>query len=284
MLSTSRILDLIKSRGARGPVARACLKAALLAWKGARLVPIANRLRVTLPVAGQRMRVRAFSYDDLLTASPNYEPIVRELAPPAGATAVDAGAFIGRHTLDLARAVGPTGQVVAIEPQAESFALLEGNVRRNDLEQVTCVPCALGCDEREGWLRSERETSTAALLRKNVQPGRRDTRIHIRTLDDVLAKLGVERVDFLKLDVEGAERDVLAGAARTIEANPGMLILVEVHAVAAECPIRAWLVQHGFAITERWDGARRFYVARGPQGARPEIAGGYQNSVAAVGR
>src|SRR5574340_1266792 len=126
-----RFLNRVKSRArTHGPV-RWLLRLALVAWKLARQVPLARCVRLHVSVDGHRLRIRPFSYDDLLTVSADYESCLAAILPPRGGIAVDAGAFIGRHTLEYARAVGPAGRVVAVEPLPANYRLLAHNVRIN---------------------------------------------------------------------------------------------------------------------------------------------------------
>ncbi|MBX7165662.1 MAG: FkbM family methyltransferase [Pirellulales bacterium] len=277
------LLAAVKSRARNGWLLRGALRVLLSTWKAARLVPGLNRMRWTLAVDGLRMRVRVFSYDDLLTASPDYEPVVRAQLPPRGATAIDAGAFIGRHTLELARAVGPRGRVVAIEPHPENFALLETNVRLNGAPGITCVPVALGAADGLGLLRSERETSTAQLAAANDASGRGEP-VCVRALDALLEELGIAHVDWIKLDVEGAELEVLTGAERLLTGPAPPRLLIEVHGSGpqgGDCArrLRQWLAARRFEIAEHFDGQRRLFSARigvapalGPQTGQTDIS------------
>jgi FkbM family methyltransferase len=257
-------LQRVKGRRRDGRLGRCAYGVALRLWKAARRVPLLNRLGGQMSVDGHRLRVRLFSYDDLLTVSEEYEACLAEVMPPAAGVAVDAGAFIGRHTLAYARAVGPAGRVVAVEPLAANFRLLETNVRLNGYGQVRCVRCALGRDRRDVWLAYERETSTASVMRD--LPHRQ--RVAQRSLDDLLAELGIARIDVLKIDVEGAELDVLEGSVRTLAASPGARLVIEVHGPldpSDACPVEAWLAARGYAVRRIFDNRRRFCVAWGEE-------------------
>ncbi len=265
-----RFLNQVKSRArTHGPL-RWLLRLALFAWKLVRQVPLARCVRLHVSVDGHRMRIRPFSYDDLLTVSADYESCLASILPPRGGVAVDAGAFTGRHTLEYARAVGPAGRVVAVEPLPANYRLLAHNVRINGYDCVTCVPCALGMDDRVAWLAFERETSTASTVRP-LPEGQPVTQW---SLDHLLEQLGVERIDFMKIDVEGVEWSVLEGAKGILAASPHARLVIEIHdppagGSAAPCPVRQWLTDRGYAITELRDGDRLFYLA-----GRPDIAAG----------
>jgi FkbM family methyltransferase len=131
------------------------------------------------------------------------------LLPPGGAV-LDVGAYVGTHTLAFAQRVGAHGSVWACEPRPAIFALLLENVTQNALENVELLHCAFG---REGGrLRFPRvDFSTCRNFGAGAVGSAADTlvdRVEMRALDD----LELDRLDLVKVDVEGMEADVLRGA------------------------------------------------------------------------
>ena len=164
-----------------------------------------------------------------LSLSGVYEPMETRLAAAAvrpGDHVIDLGAFIGYYTLLFSKLVGPTGRVFAFEPTPESFAILQGNVRRNSLDNVELVNAACGSESRA--------TATLFLNRANrgdnhvfdVDGDGYDTvPVRIVRVDD---QIPVGRaVNFVKMDIQGAEPAALRGMVRTIGNSPGMRILTE---------------------------------------------------------
>jgi FkbM family methyltransferase len=140
-----------------------------------------------------------------------------------GATALDIGANIGAQTLQLARLVGPQGRVLSFEPTAFAFAKLRRNLQLNPqiAGQVTALQCFLtGQDAKtfpasvySSWsLQRSAEAHDKHLGVPMATAGARSA-----TLDGVLAEQSIERVDLVKLDVDGFECDVLAGASDMIK-------------------------------------------------------------------
>jgi FkbM family methyltransferase len=141
-----------------------------------------------------------------------------EWLPLPGDTVVDVGANAGVFTLATAWIVGPTGRVVAIEPNPEVLGRLAANVRGNGFDdRVTILPIAIADHTGRGLVLDESGNSTVARIQvlTEGEATSSDT-VGVRTLDDALEDLGVGHVDFLKVDVEGLERSVIAGAARTL--------------------------------------------------------------------
>lgn len=152
-----------------------------------------------------------------------------------GMTVIDAGANLGEITLAAARRVGASGRVLAFEPVDTIADRLDRNVAMNDLFQITIH--RTGLSDHEGTaqiytsLRPFRDRTHHEGLSTLYADEHRDSpvqTVQLTTLDSVRAQLGLERVDLLKIDVEGAELEVLRGARETI-ASAQPWIVVEVN-------------------------------------------------------
>jgi len=147
----------------------------------------------------------------------DYSPIkgyerIRKLQK--GDTVVDAGAFPGDYTLFAARQVGPAGRVIALEPDPDNRKLLERNIRISGYPNILVLPFGLWNAETALSLNPDGVAST--LLRPGTEPGSTDA-LPVRPLDRILDDLGIDHVDVLKMDIEGAEIEALEGASRMLE-------------------------------------------------------------------
>jgi FkbM family methyltransferase len=160
-----------------------------------------------------------FAYKRLIEAGPVES--LREVVT-SGSTAIDVGANIGFFTVRFARWVGPAGHVIAIEPEARNFTSLSRRVARAGLsDMVTCVQAAAA--DRHGELRLALNTGHPGdhHLADDGEP------VPGIMLDD-LAASDSQPVTLVKIDVQGAEAMVLAGARKLIEAHrPAVLIEVD---------------------------------------------------------
>jgi FkbM family methyltransferase len=145
----------------------------------------------------------------------------RRLVPP-GATVIDIGANIGAHTLPLAQCVGPNGRVVAVEPTLYAFQRLAENLALNPGlgKNVTRLQVML-MSSKEAPLAEAIEASWPLQTPDAAHPEHLGVRkpttgATVATLDEQVLRLGLERVDFLKLDVDGYEVEVLRGARETL--------------------------------------------------------------------
>jgi len=130
-----------------------------------------------------------------------------------GGVALDVGANIGLTTVMIAR--GHAGPVHAFEPHPETFAFLERTVRANALSDVVLVNRALGRAPGTLPFFVDRDSSASHVVAPH-SPGRSGSiDVPVATVDDLAATLGGP-VRFIKLDAEGAEPDIIEGAARTI--------------------------------------------------------------------
>lgn len=169
-------------------------------------------MSVTVEGVG-RFNVRAKT-DDLLHVMASREPwlsklLAAELAP--GRSFVDGGANIGFYSLLAARLVGPSGQVVAFEMMPDTAAILRQHVERNGDLPIRIVERALSEKSGERVMASVEPGlhGQASIVSKGRGP-RQSVSVETVTLDEALA--AVERVDLLKLDLEGAECGALCGA------------------------------------------------------------------------
>jgi FkbM family methyltransferase len=143
-----------------------------------------------------------------------------------GMTAVDVGADIGYYTLLFAKLVGPAGSVLAFEPIPKALEMLRANAARNNLGNVQCLGFALF--DRAGRASLSRPFADSRIEAGADRPAAGALEVELRPFDDWRREAAVGRVDFVKMDVEGAELNVLRGMRQTLELfRPALLI--EVH-------------------------------------------------------
>jgi FkbM family methyltransferase len=142
--------------------------------------------------------------------SPIYD---RFFKPQMGDMVVDAGAHIGIYTLKAAKAVGDGGRVIAVEPEDKNYELLTKNVRINKYQNVIPAKLALSDFNGKAKLFLKARSCSHSLVGKTwVTPIVGVTEVAVSTLDKFLEKLSVEKVDVLKVNVEGAELNLLKGS------------------------------------------------------------------------
>jgi FkbM family methyltransferase len=140
---------------------------------------------------------------------------------------MDVGANVGYYTLFMSRLAG-AGAVHAFEPIALNAALLKASLELNGCTNVVINECAVA--ERSGTVQFSQASDTA--YSSMVDTGRKSldrvTQVPAVTLDEYVELKGINRVDVLKVDVEGAEESVVRGASRLLgdgKRRPGLVFL-----------------------------------------------------------
>jgi len=189
---------------------------------------------------------------------------LRDLVGP-GAVCLDVGAAAGLYTLALSRLTGPSGAVHSVEPLSFAHPLWTRVLAAWDAPQVHRHAMALGAEPGSGVMsvpvgkyglvtgRSFLTRKTSGLGSNAEFRGEVKVAVDIDTLDGLCAREGLARLDFVKIDVEGAELQVLEGGWRTIEAfRPAMLIEIEARHIErygySPDDVLAWLTARGYTM------------------------------------
>jgi FkbM family methyltransferase len=191
------------------------------------LAQAAFREQVTL--AGMRIRVPGNLQIRLSVVAGNLrmQRLIDAAARPGGLI-VDVGAHTGYNTLYAAHRVGRHGRVIAIEPTDDARAVLQENIDANRLTNITVIAGAAGAarGQREFFIRGGISAVNSLFPESFYAAVTATTRVTVAPLDELVEGTP----DLVKIDVEGAELDVLAGMTRML-ASPGLQLIVEWHPV-----------------------------------------------------
>ena len=173
-----------------------------------------------------------------------------------GDVVVDGGGGFGETALYFAEAVGSGGQVFCFEFVPENLRLLEHNLDANPAHRsrIQVVPHPLW-DRRGEALRYEMAGGRSSI----AMPGERsDSEALTESLDEVCRERNIDRIDFLKLDVEGAELEALRGGEETLRRDRPKLAISVYHRTADLAEIPAWLADldlgYDLYLDHRWPG------------------------------
>ena len=147
-----------------------------------------------------------------------------------GMVMVDAGAHHGFYTLLAAKKVGPQGKVIAFEPSPRELRRLRWCLVLNRCRNVQIEPVALGSSEgvADLFVCLGKETGCNSLRPPAVSEALSKVSVAVTTLDCFLQRSGIQKVDLIKIDVEGAELEVLRGAGELLQRRPRPIICCEV--------------------------------------------------------
>ena len=209
----------------------------------------------------------------------NYEPneliwMSEELIQ--GMTMIDVGANMGLYSMTASKLVGETGLVIALEPSTREFQRLVFHVTLNDLKNVRCLQVAASDSSGETRLRIAGEWNAGHnTLGRFFDPAIatvREERVPAQTVDALVAALGLARVDLIKIDVEGHELKVLAGAVETLARfRPRVLVEVFEETLrrqgASVAAVLEFLHDYGYAVSEFSDQSGTLMPLSRPLGA-----------------
>jgi FkbM family methyltransferase len=181
------------------------------------------RRPVTFRIGGHGGRMRVPAQLGAGAAAPfilreRYEPEVGflEKALRPGDVFVDGGANLGIYTVLASNLVGPSGKVLSFEPGAVTFERLQQSIDANPVQNVHAHMAALSDKVGEAPLYHSQDHFVSYSLATDETAADSEM-VQTLTIDEALAQDGLERLDFLKLDVEGAEELALRGAQKSIE-------------------------------------------------------------------
>jgi FkbM family methyltransferase len=159
---------------------------------------------------------------------PNEFTYLDRILKPGG-TFIDVGANMGLYTLFAAKRVAPHGAVVAIEPSSRDFSRLEAHLALNHLINVHSLKIAISnCSKEADLLIAPENISGHNTLGyfayDSVTPQGKE-RVRVERLDDVVQRIGLQRIDVLKIDIEGAELHALHGAKKILKLFRPVILL-----------------------------------------------------------
>jgi FkbM family methyltransferase len=205
-------------------------------------------IQIIVPEYDYKFYVRR-AMEDLAT----YENAIFQLfRPKQEDNFVDIGAHIGRYTIMAAKRIGDSGRVIAIEAHPETFELLNKNIKLNGLHNVMTINTVVTSQKGKVKLylpgQANGFTVYNTIMINRANPTENFLEVEANTLDNILNENNIQRVNYLKIDVEGAELEVLKGAANTLSLNKDLTLLMEVHGDANYNPVLDILREYNFQI------------------------------------
>ncbi len=209
-----------------------------------RLLPPRAIVRVLRgPARGLRWRVGASVHGCWLGTYERDKVPLFAGAIRSGDTVFDVGAHVGYYTLCAARLAGPTGRVVAFEPLPRNLQHLREHVTINALSTVRVEPVAVAAARGSARFAAGRQSQMGCLSDAG------EIEVSVVDLDGWAATAGVPDPAVIKIDVEGAEADVLRGARELIDRSHPTL-LVATHGAEPHGQASALLAEYGYRVEQ----------------------------------
>lgn len=143
-----------------------------------------------------------------------------------GINFLDIGANVGFYTALAMRRIGPTGKIVALEPDPESHGFLKQTVAANAAANVVCLATAAAASRGRFKLYVSPDNRGDNRLYQ-PDPSWPSVDVDTASADELLVSLGIEQLDLIKIDVQGAEGGVIDGLEKTIRRSTNLTLLTE---------------------------------------------------------
>src|SRR5919107_1546836 len=188
--------------------------------------------------------------EEIVNMTIREDEIIEYFTPKQG----DIGANIGRYTLIASKRVGTDGKVVAIEAHPGNFEMLNRNIKLNRLTNVIPLNYAAYSKETKVKLYVPDEESGYTIYHTLMErTGKKFVEVDAITLDYLLLQLngireGIVEVNWIKIDVEGVEFEVLKGATNVLSKSKDIALLIEVHGIDNYRPLIEFLNSYNFII------------------------------------
>ena len=173
--------------------------------------------------------------DDFKIMTIHEDDIIKRFTPKKGDIVIDIGAHIGLYTIISSKRVGANGKVVAIEADPSNFEMLNSNIKLNQLTNV--IPLNYAVHSKETKVKLYLPSGESGFTKYNtimpnwINAQEKFVEVNANTLDYLLQlnEIRQEEVNWIKIDVEGAEFEVLKGATNVLSKSKDIAILMELH-------------------------------------------------------
>jgi FkbM family methyltransferase len=209
-----------------------------------------NTLDFSVPMLRTYKGTGISLYCASLPEEDSMEMYTRFHKPSAGEAVWDVGANAGATTYHFSKAVGSSGRVIAWEPDPFNFSYLLKNISLHSLSNVTAVNKALS--GTTGTALFDMDGSTGAGLSEHLVYSQKANRSAVETLSfqDACVQYGIPQ--FVKLDIEGGEVEVIRGALPFLNTNRNIDLSIETHRMrdesSTEMPVKALLESIGYSV------------------------------------
>ena len=171
--------------------------------------------------------------EDFIVMTRHEDDIIERFLPKQGDIVVDIGAHMGRYTIISSKRVGANGKVVAIEANPSNFEMLNRNIKLNQLTNIISLNNAVYSKETKIKLYLPGEelghTTYNTVMSDRAKNEDKFVEVNANTLDYLLQLNEITDVNWVKIDVEGAEFEVLKGASNVLSKSKDIALLIEVH-------------------------------------------------------
>ena len=227
-------------------------------------------LKVHVPKYGYKFYC-GVNNEDYIIMTRHEDEIIDRFSPKQGDIVVDIGAHMGRYTIISSKRIGPHGKVIAIEAEPFNFEILSRNIKLNQLSNILALNYAVYSKETRVKLylpgRESGYTIFNTTISNRSKSGQKFVEVRANTLDNLLQQNGITEVNWIKIDVEGAEFEVLKGAHNVLSKSKCIVLLIEVHGDpnVVKPKVQEFLSLYGFKLEFEkiyWTGSMHIFARK----------------------
>lgn len=140
----------------------------------------------------------------------------------------DIGSSIGWYALKMAKKVGEEGKIIAIEPDTQNYYNLKKNVELNNLRNVSALNIGVWSSKNNLFLKSDKYASFLNVIssEKTSQINEDSILVNVNSLDNIIEELNLDKVDLIKMDIEGAEIQAIQGAEKLLASSQNLKLII----------------------------------------------------------
>ena len=161
------------------------------------------------------------AFFDVFFLQNEFAGYLEEYQPKKGDVIIDAGAYHGLFSVIVSKMVGDKGRIICLEPDQENIAILEKNLELNGCGNVALCKKALWKEKADLEFNSSGDVSSTLFSRSDgpgkeaVKPAKK-IKVEATSIKELMGEFDLQRIDFIKMDIEGAEIEALEGCSELI--------------------------------------------------------------------
>jgi FkbM family methyltransferase len=194
-------------------------------------------------------KIPNFLIQDMYASMTIHEEDIRKyFNPKRGDIVIDIGAAFGLYTITSSKQVGANGKVIAIEAHPGNYEMLNHNIKLNGLTNVIPLNYAVYSSKAKVKIYSNYTIMAERIQEEKVKE--KFVEVNADTLDNILEQnvIRQEQINWIKIDVEGAELEVLKGAYNTLSNSKDIALYIEMHSQNNHQPIIELLNLHNINV------------------------------------
>jgi FkbM family methyltransferase len=210
-------------------------------------------------------KIPNFLIQDMYASMTIHEEDIRKyFNPKRGDIVIDIGAAFGLYTITSSKQVGANGKVIAIEAHPGNYEMLNHNIKLNGLTNVIPLNYAVYSSKAKVKIYSNYTIMAERIQEEKVKE--KFVEVNADTLDNILEQnvIRQEQINWIKIDVEGAELEVLKGAYNTLSNSKDIALYIEMHSQNNHQPIIELLNLHNISVIyqKNYDGGSHIIARR----------------------